>query len=91
MKIQTQIMTENHCYLCQEPKVVVGHDTQSCPNVLCKNCGQKGHILQNCQVSKEKSKIQSSEFGLRTVKSSVIKKVSLAKTISDDIEVLAGM
>jgi hypothetical protein len=43
-------MSEN-CYLCQEPKSVVGHDTQTCPNVLCKKCGQKGHVVRNCQVS----------------------------------------
>ena len=48
-------MSEN-CYLCQEPKSVVGHDTQTCPNVLCKKCGQKGHVLRNCQVSVEKPK-----------------------------------
>ena len=41
-------MSENNCYLCQEPKSVVGHNTQSCPNVKCKNCGQKGHIHRNC-------------------------------------------
>ena len=48
-------MSEN-CYLCQEPKSVVGHDTQTCPNVLCKKCGQKGHVVRNCQVSGEKPK-----------------------------------
>ena len=48
-------MSEN-CYLCQEPKSVVGHDTQTCPNVLCKKCGQKGHVVRNCQVSVEKPK-----------------------------------
>ena len=41
-------MSENNCYLCQEPKSVVGHNTQSCPNVKCKKCGQKGHIQRNC-------------------------------------------
>ena len=41
-------MSENNCYLCQEPKSVVGHNTQSCPNVKCKKCGQKGHIDRNC-------------------------------------------
>ena len=41
-------MSENNCYLCQEPKGVVGHNTQSCPNVKCKKCGQKGHIYRNC-------------------------------------------
>ena len=41
-------MSENNCYLCQEPKSVVGHNTQSCPSVKCKKCGQKGHIHKNC-------------------------------------------
>ena len=41
-------MSENNCYLCQEPKSVVGHNTQSCPNVKCKKCGQNGHIIRNC-------------------------------------------
>ena len=41
-------MSENNCYLCQEPKSVVGHNTQSCPNVKCKKCGEKGHIYRNC-------------------------------------------
>ena len=53
-------MSEN-CYLCQEPKSVVGHDTQTCPNVLCKKCGQKGHVLRNCQVSGEKPKPKDPE------------------------------
>ena len=41
-------MAENNCYLCQEPRSVVGHNTQSCPSVKCKKCGQNGHILRNC-------------------------------------------
>ena len=41
-------MAENNCYLCQEPKSVVGHNTQSCPSVKCKKCGQNGHIIRNC-------------------------------------------
>ena len=41
-------MSENICYLCQEPKSVVGHNTQTCPSVKCKKCGQKGHIIRNC-------------------------------------------
>ena len=41
-------MSENNCYLCQEPKSVVGHNTQSCPSVKCKKCGQNGHIIRNC-------------------------------------------
>ena len=45
---QVRTMNGNHCYLCNEPKSVVGHDTQTCPNVICIKCDQKGHIYQNC-------------------------------------------
>ena len=38
-------MSDNNCYLCQEPKSIVGHDTESCPNIKCKKCGQKGSNL----------------------------------------------
>ena len=41
-------MSGNNCYLFQEPKSVVGHATQFCPNVKCEKCGQKGHDLRNC-------------------------------------------
>ena len=41
-------MCENYCFLCQEPKIVVGHVTQFCPNVECKKCGLKGHVRENC-------------------------------------------
>ena len=42
-------MSDNkYCYFCQEPKTVVGHVSQSCPNVKCKKCGEKGHVLKNC-------------------------------------------
>jgi len=41
-------MEENYCFLCQEPKSVVGHATELCPDVKCRNCGQTGHILSNC-------------------------------------------
>ena len=43
-------MSDNkYCYFCQEPKTVVGHVSQSCPNVKCKKCGEKGHVSRNCQ------------------------------------------
>ena len=41
-------MEENYCFLCQEPKNVVGHITELCPNAKCRKCGQKGHTLKNC-------------------------------------------
>ena len=68
-------MSENNCYLCQEPKSVVGHNTQSCPNVKCKKCGQKGHIYRNCPnlnsiISQEKER---SEKIIESIKEKMVK------------------
>ena len=41
-------MDENYCFLCQRTKSIGGHSTKSCPNVICKTCGQKGHTVKNC-------------------------------------------
>ena len=55
-------MNGKHCYLCNEPKSVVGHDTQTCPNVICIKCEQKGHIYQNClQLNIDQQKPEKSE------------------------------
>ena len=35
---------ENHCFLCQGNKNVVGHNTHSCPKLKGEDCGQKEHI-----------------------------------------------
>ena len=37
------------CFLCQDYKSFVGHDTSNCPKSECKNCGQKGHFRMNCK------------------------------------------
>ena len=59
---QVRTMNGNHCYLCNEPKSVVGHDTQTCPNVICIKCDQKGHIYQNCsQLNIDQQKLEKSE------------------------------
>ena len=63
-------MAENNCYLCQEPKSVVGHSTQSCPSVKCKKCGQKGHILRNC--SNFNSKVDGCSKEIKSEKSVVL-------------------
>ena len=42
-------MAENMCIFCQEYKETVGHVTSSCPNVICKRCGRKGHFKMNCE------------------------------------------
>ena len=68
-------MSDNNCYLCQEPKSVVGHNTQSCPSVKCKKCGQKGHIYRNCPnlnsiISQEKER---SEKIIESIKEKMVK------------------
>ena len=42
-------MMEAVCFLCQDYKSFVGHDTSNCPKSECKNCGQKGHFRMNCK------------------------------------------
>ena len=53
-----QMTCENHCYLCQGNKNVVGHNTHSCPKL---NCGQKGPIHSNYPY------LNSNEFHFDTV------------------------
>ena len=62
-------MSENNCYLCQEPKSVVGHNTQSCPSVKCKKCGQKGHIHSNCPNSKSNVNEKPGNLSSKEIKS----------------------
>ena len=37
------------CFLCQDFKANVGHETINCPESECKNCGQHGHFRINCK------------------------------------------
>ena len=37
------------CFLCQDFKANVGHETITCPKSECKNCGQHGHFRINCK------------------------------------------
>merc|ERR1711874_128493 len=41
-------MNENYCFVCQEAKSVIGHTTESCLQIRCKTCGQRGHTVRNC-------------------------------------------
>ena len=58
--------TESRCYLCQELESTVGHNTESCPFVKCKNCGKQGHVRKYCPdlVSKtDQNSVKSSLTG----------------------------
>ena len=82
-------MSENNCYLCQEPKSVIGHNTQSCPNVKCKNCGHKGHILRNCpNLNLNMDQKPDGNIFLRAIemKKSVLLHNDQNKTLDKDIE-----
>ena len=39
-------MANQICFVCQEASI--GHLTNSCPEIVCKKCGQKGHISLDC-------------------------------------------
>ena len=41
------------CFLCQDFKINVGHDTESCPQRTCKKCGQCGHSKLECMAGFE--------------------------------------
>ena len=41
------------CYICQDFKWSVGHETKWCPKNTCKRCGQKGHSQIGCMDGKE--------------------------------------
>ena len=36
------------CYVCQDFKINIGHETKWCPKNVCKTCGQKGHSKMGC-------------------------------------------
>merc|ERR1712018_902990 len=38
------------CFICQDYKANIGHETKFCPNSKCKHCGQIGHFRMNCVV-----------------------------------------
>ena len=41
------------CYVCQDFKINVGHETKWCPKNACKKCGQKGHAQMGCMTGKQ--------------------------------------
>ena len=44
---------KNKCYLCEDFKISVGHETKWCPKNICKKCGQNGHTKMDCMVNFE--------------------------------------
>ena len=44
---------KNKCYLCEDFKINVGHETKWCPKNICKKCGQNGHTKMDCMVDFE--------------------------------------
>ena len=41
------------CWICQKFKVHVGHETKSCPSIICKKCGKSGHAKMGCMFEME--------------------------------------
>ena len=41
------------CYVCQDFKINIGHETKWCPKNACKKCGQKGHAQMGCMTGKQ--------------------------------------
>ena len=41
------------CIICQDFKINIGHDSESCPQNPCKKCGQSGHTKLECMVGFE--------------------------------------
>ena len=41
------------CITCQDFKINVGHDSESCPANICKKCGQTGHVKFKCMAGFE--------------------------------------
>ena len=41
------------CYICQDFKLSVGHETKWCPKNTCKRCGFKGHTQIGCMAGKK--------------------------------------
>ena len=44
---------EKICDTCQDFESNVGHESQWCPDMICKKCGQKGHNKIRCMVGME--------------------------------------
>ena len=41
------------CFVCQDFKIHIGHETKWCPYNICKKCGQKEHIKMECMLGME--------------------------------------
>ena len=44
---------EIKCFICQDFKVNVGHETKWCPKNICQKCGQNGHTKMECMTNFE--------------------------------------
>ena len=49
MKMESNII----CFICQDFKANVGHETKWCPKNICGKCGQNGHTKIGCMVNFE--------------------------------------
>jgi len=38
------------CFICQDFKINLGHETKFCPKNTCKKCGKKGHTKMGCMI-----------------------------------------
>ena len=38
------------CFICQDFKINIGHETKFCPKNTCKKCGKKGHTKMGCMI-----------------------------------------
>ena len=41
------------CFVCQDFKINVGHETKWCPENICEKCRQNGHTKIGCMVGNE--------------------------------------
>jgi len=50
------------CIICQDTRVVLGHSSIDCPEVICKNCFVKGHMAVKCPNFKTSSNMSKQEL-----------------------------
>ena len=64
-------MAERLCFVCQDFKESIGHVTNSCPHIICKNCGQKGHITLDCNnneiLNNEKNELKEIQMSRQSI------------------------
>ena len=77
-------MEDEYCFLCQKPKSIINHITESCPNVKCRACGQKGHTIRTCPELDSKAFEKSIIPDLNETKKISEPPKKFRKTISED-------